>query len=190
MILSVTEDFRTRRSPSPSTTPAGDPASASRSHPGCTGTGTYASDPWQPAVLTSPNRLNVRNGSVAGSYPASPARSIHLGHRRPRGTRPEPHPRRPARPQAGTACRIAAPSPATRHGNRPGSGAMGRRGRQPPVSSLASSASTSTVMTPRFSSHFGCCRMSCCRSRVLVTLSCGGDHRRCFIGMAGVLRRS
>src|SRR6266567_8485947 len=32
--LAVTEDFRTRRSPSPSAAPAGDPASASRSHLG------------------------------------------------------------------------------------------------------------------------------------------------------------
>jgi len=88
----------------------------------------YASNPWQPAVLTSPNRLNVRNGSVAGSYPASPARSIHLGHRRPRGTRPEPHPRRPARPQAGTACRIAAPSPPPVTGTGPGPARWGVEG--------------------------------------------------------------
>jgi len=85
--LSVTEDFRTRRSPSPSAT-ARRSSPASRSHPGCTGTGMYANDPRTLPVLTSPNRLNVRNGSVAGPAPArtSPSRTIPIrpGARPPR----------------------------------------------------------------------------------------------------------
>src|SRR5271166_1854879 len=41
----------------------------SRSHPGCNRTGTYANHPPQRPGLTSPNRLNVRSGSIAGPTP-------------------------------------------------------------------------------------------------------------------------
>jgi hypothetical protein len=53
---------------------------ASRSHPGCAGTGMYANDPRRPAVLTSPNRLNVRNGSAAGPAPSRPRRAVRPVH--------------------------------------------------------------------------------------------------------------
>jgi hypothetical protein len=48
---------------------------ASRSHLGCTGTGMYATDPRRLPVLASPNRLNVRNGSIAGPTPTRTRRA-------------------------------------------------------------------------------------------------------------------
>ena len=71
-ILSGTEDFRTRRSPSPNATPPGDPAphqDHTRAAPEPECTLTTPAGPRSAPVLTSPNRLNVRNGSVAGPGP-------------------------------------------------------------------------------------------------------------------------
>jgi len=53
MILSVTEDFRTRRSPSPSATLPGDSPSCPRSRAGSGRTGTHAKGPAYPRPDTS-----------------------------------------------------------------------------------------------------------------------------------------